>query len=365
MSLPPCFPHHPGADPSGLAQIAARLASGPVLALRQAGNGGNSRLYRVETETGPCALKLYPPRGIGGPDRLGHERAALSFLHTHGAAVPRLLGSDPDADAALLEWIDGVRPTANVLGPPLTAMIAFLERLHGLRHASGAAELPQAVEACPSAAELLRQIEVRRPRLAQVAEAPGNGGLARLLGEALTPAFARLRTRLDTLYDRAGLAPDRTVPLHGLTLSPSDFGLHNALCRPDGTIVFLDFEYFGWDDPVKLVADTLWHPGMQLSGDGRGRFLTAAEAIYGTDPAFPVRLAAQVGFFGLRWCLIVLSDFLPERWAHRVHAGAGGSWEDAKRIQMAKAEALLDRVVHILDVDPMDWPAAFNSAGND
>ena len=35
------------------------------------------------------------------------------------------------------------------------------------------------------------------------------------------------------------------------TLSPSDFGFHNALRTPAGTMVFLDFEYFGWDDPAK------------------------------------------------------------------------------------------------------------------
>ena len=32
-------------------------------------------------------------------------------------------------------------------------------------------------------------------------------------------------------------------------LSPSDFGIHNALRRRGGHLVFLDFEYLGWDDP--------------------------------------------------------------------------------------------------------------------
>ena len=48
-------------------------------------------------------------------------------------------------------------------------------------------------------------------------------------------------------------------------LSPSDFGFHNAILKESGDLVFLDFEYFGRDDPVKLMADFIWHPGMKLS----------------------------------------------------------------------------------------------------
>lgn len=361
MSPTPCSHPPSGADAPGLAQVAASLAGSPVQSLRQAGHGGNSRLYRVETEDGVRALKLYPPRGADGRDRLAHERAGLGFLHRHGAPVPRLLGADPEAGAALLEWVDGPPPPE---GEGCDAMIGFLKHLHGLRHAPDAAGLPQAVEACPSAAELLRQIEGRRIRLAMVAEEPENGDLARLLDERFDPAAGRLRDRLSRLYDLARIDVQTPTARRNLTLSPSDFGLHNALSRADGSIVFIDFEYFGWDDPVKLVADTLWHPGMRLSAATRSRFLKAAGTVYGNDPGFAVRLASQIGFFGLRWCLIVLSDFLPERWAHRAGAGADGTWTDARRIQAEKANALLDRVSCILSIDPMDWPAAFHRAGH-
>ena len=53
----------------------------------------------------------------------------------------------------------------------------------------------------------------------------------------------------------------RSFPQRLRVLSPSDFGFHNALRRPDGTIVFVDFEYFGWDDPAKMMADAMLHPG--------------------------------------------------------------------------------------------------------
>ena len=46
-------------------------------------------------------------------------------------------------------------------------------------------------------------------------------------------------------------------------LSPSDIGFHNTLkCR--NKIFFIDFEYFGLDDPIKITSDFIIHPGNNL-----------------------------------------------------------------------------------------------------
>ena len=37
-------------------------------------------------------------------------------------------------------------------------------------------------------------------------------------------------------------------------------------------LTFVDFEYFGWDDPVKLTADMLLHPGTPVAAELRSRF---------------------------------------------------------------------------------------------
>ena len=62
----------------------------------------------------------------------------------------------------------------------------------------------------------------------------------------------------------AAKAPvEAELPVEQRTLSPSDFGFHNALRRPDGRVVFLDLEYFGWDDPAKMISDFLLHPALE------------------------------------------------------------------------------------------------------
>ena len=118
---------------------------------------------------------------------------------------------------------------------------------------------------------------------------------------------------------------------------PSDFGFHNALRDESGRLTFIDFEYFGWDDPVKLTADVMLHPGTPVATELRSRFRIAAEKLYGDDPDFAVRLAAFHPLFGLRWVLILLNEFHPERWRGRVLAGASDGWAEAKKAIAGRA----------------------------
>ena len=62
-----------------------------------------------------------------------------------------------------------------------------------------------------------------------------------------------MRSRIVAGALKAGTVLDQAI---GRTIiSPSDFGFHNTLVRPDGELQFLDFEYAGFDDPAKLVGD--------------------------------------------------------------------------------------------------------------
>ncbi|CAA7614519.1 phosphotransferase [Magnetospirillum sp. SS-4] len=311
---------------------AARLARTPVRAIRPGGRGGNNRLERVEAEDGRSfALKSYPRTTGDARDRLGVEFAALSFLAANGIVeVPAALARDDEAGQGLYEWIEGV-PVDSPAAADVDAALAFAARLHALRHAAAAARLPWASEACVSGAELIRQAESRLVRLRQVAA--GHPGLGDLLEAGIAPILQQSAEAVTF----GPLAPECR------TLSPADFGFHNALRRPDGSLAFLDFEYFGWDDPVKLAAEFPLHPGQSLDETLRARWREGIARVYEDVPEFHGRLAAFRPLFVARWALIVLNEFLPERWARRVAAGETDG--AAARIrQLAKAAALLERV---------------------
>jgi hypothetical protein len=356
-------------DADGVAVALQALLEAPVQRIHRWPGGGNNRLYQVTAADRRLALKSYGPVGDPGSDRLLRETAALSFLERHGVTVvPTVVAVDRTARLALYGWIDGTPVSREPLGRQggdLPDMIRFILALRDLGRQPDASGLAQAAEACLDAKTLVDQIRARVSTLMAVPDEPALSGF---LSDGLRPALAAAEHRLQTLYRIGGLAVDDLLPQERCILSPSDFGFHNALRRTDGRLAFLDFEYFGWDDPVKLLADTLWHPAYRLSTDEQWLWVDGlANALGPSDPALSLRLNALFPLYGLRWCAILLNEFLPVRWHRRLHATAqagtrpgvsatpeadatasAADWTAAKAVQLAKALGWLAEVRRLL-----------------
>jgi hypothetical protein len=325
-----------------VAPIAARLAGRPVRALEPVRAGGNNRLFAVACDDGTrFALKQYPRQASDPRDRLATEFGALQFMRRHGLTqVPAALASDAVSGFALYDWVDGRPPVAS--DTAVDAAIAFAGMLRSLGGQDGASELPDASEACFSPATIVAQVDRRlavlrsaaasQPALAAFLDGPYGAAAARAIGYARQLC---LDHRLD--FD---VAIDPALRC----LSPSDFGFHNALERPDGRIVFLDFEYFGWDDPVKLTGDFMLHPGMNLPDHLGRRFREGMMRLFGDEGGFATRLQACLPLYALRWTMILLNEFLPDRWARRVMAGVEGEREQILARQLDKARAMIARI---------------------
>ncbi len=258
--------------------------------------------------------------------------------------TPRLLGSDARQQASILEFLPGeqVQP-ANASRADLECLAAFLVSLYRLARVPAASSLPVASEAVFTLAELLETITLRLDRLRQVEEkTPAQRALAHFLREEFEPALQTISAWAAEQLDLHGCGSD-PLPLPARTLSPSDFGFHNALRSPDGRMVFVDFEYFGWDDPAKSLSDFLLHPGMALTVEQRGWFLQAMLAGMGRDHALVPRLRVACVLYGLKWVMILLNEFVPEHLARRLFADPSLRSEELQRLQLSKAREMLAR----------------------
>ncbi|MBV8600433.1 MAG: phosphotransferase, partial [Candidatus Eremiobacteraeota bacterium] len=283
---------------------------------------------------GTYALKGYRRSADDPRDRLGAEIAGLAYAASVlPGSVPEIVGADRTAGVAAYEWIEG-EPVSEVGAAEIEEALALAAALHRGRTIPLAGSFPAASEAILRPADLRTQLFSRLERLSQVASSEPE--LEQLLSGRLRPALARFEPALADV--RPPTAGERT-------LSPSDFGFHNAL-RREGRLVFLDFEYFGWDDPAKLVCDFLWHPGMTLGPGERRQFLAGATDAFKEGISFVSRLHAYEPLIALRWAAIVLGEFLPEVWERRKYAGraAPADHASAKQRQLAKARAILDRL---------------------
>ena len=319
-------------------EVAGALIGGAVEVSRLSSAGRNSRIWKVRSGERAFALKQYPPLGDDPRDRLATEAGALRLMERCCFdQVPRVLGVDGKRGYALLSWVDGSHVT-DIRDDDIDAAIDFLAAVHRLRLTEWAIEQPPASEACLSGREIERQITARAARLRACPDEPQLiDFIDDFLDQVMRPLIQKARAQLaSTNLDFAA-----ELPQEWCSLVPSDFGFHNSLRRSDGSLAFVDFEYFGWDDPVKLTADILLHPGSVLSALQRRRFRNAALRLYGEDPAFAVRLRAFAPLFGLRWVLILLNEFIPERWQRRVLAGNASDWGEAKARQLVRARQFL------------------------
>lgn len=318
-------------------EIGARLAGAPVLKVQRVGGGRNSRVFRITTSKGIFALKQYPPLTDDPRDRLATETRALDWLAEHGVdVVPRVIVGDRATNCALLSWVDGVL-VAEVGANDVDQAAAFLGAVERLRRSFEFPSPQLASEACLSGAEIERQISARMSRLIAL---DGEPALKAFLSAEFNDRLQRLLTKAKSSLSAAGFSFDDELPRERRTLVPSDFGFHNALRDPRGRLTFIDFEYFGWDDPVKLASDTLLHPGLPMASAMRSRLRSAMLDLYANDPGFPARFAAFFPLFGLRWVLILLNEFHPERWRGRVLAGEKDGWREVKERKLHAARAM-------------------------
>ena len=324
----------------------ARLAGGTPLSMSALGGGRNSQVFRLDMEDGRAlALKAYF-RHAGDPrDRLGTEFRALTFLWEQGIrCVPQPLAFDTVAGLGLFEFIEGIQQKVPS-DADVDAAWRFLVTLKTLSTVPSAQRLPNASEAHFSLQIVAEHIENRLARLTNVdLELAEASGLSQFLDSDLVPAWRGLLDDCRQGCRRSGLSFEAPLPQAQRTLSPSDFGFHNALKRQEG-MVFLDFEYFGWDDPAKMLADFLLHPGMELSLGHRQRFaaglldhMELEHLAQRTRLCFPL--------FGIKWCLILLNEFLKGPLDRRTFADPElRSAEERQAQQLGKARLKLRQLL--------------------
>jgi hypothetical protein len=333
------------------------LLKTPVRSVDRIGRSGNSKVFRVVCVDGSrYAAKFYFQRTMDGLDRLEVEFSSLGFLWASGErCVPQPHAADRRTQVAVYQYVDGAAIDPSLVSESdIEQAVRFATRLKWLAALGTAEPLPRAAEACFSFSELHQNILRRLDRLQAVhGEGASYAGLRRFLSQSFAPALDAMVERAKTQIDAAAWSTE--LQRREWTLSPSDFGFHNALRRADGSIVFLDFEYFGKDDPAKMIADFVLHPAMELSKSAKHSYTQRMLACFSGDRGLTCRLALNYPLFGLKWCMILLNEFVPTFLERREFAvDAGTDREEVRMRQLIKSERMLDRTMNELE-DFSSW----------
>lgn len=314
-----------------------------VFRLEPLAGGGNNRVLRVESAAGPVVLKAYF-RHVDDPrDRLRADFGFGSFAWRVGArALPQPLASDPVAGMAVYEFVTGRKlAPGEVTSAHVAEAASFFRAINEHRRDPGATDMPEASEACFSVADHVACVDRRVVRLAGIdAASPLGREATDMVTRRIVPAWKRVR---ESVSAAAGTAADEPLAEGDRCLSPSDFGFHNAILATDGRLRFLDFEYAGHDDPAKMACDFFCQPAVPVPREHLPVFVAAIAGLWESPSAFRRRVELLLPVYELKWCCIMLNEFLPAD-GRRTFAGVGGDRDARRAAQLSKVNAALDRL---------------------
>jgi hypothetical protein len=315
-----------------------------ALQVRPGASGGNSRVFFVMLDGRTLVAKQYFRHPSDVRDRLQAEWAFLQYAAGAGiGCVPRPVARDNASGIGVYEYVAGRNLTPeDVSGTRVQEAAAFFRALNEPARRHAAASLAAASEACFSIAEHVAMVDGRISRLATISRSSDEDLAARTFAGLLEERWHEVRAGIMGATRAAGHDPGAEVEER--CISPSDFGFHNALLRDTGELCFLDFEYAGWDDPAKMAGDFFAHPGVPVPHEHFDAFTKAAMGFSRHAAALEARARLLEPVFRIKWCCIVLNEFVPEAAQRRRFALPGADAAAAKRRQLDKARGLLASV---------------------
>ncbi len=359
MTSSPFSPTGQEPAPPGAAALLATAGVEGSFQLHALAGGANNRVFRVDVDDKAAAdaahrrllLKSYFSHPDDPRDRLATEFAFARFAWERGIrALPQPIALSPEDDLGLYEFIDGRAfspadlsdQATEIADRAINAALEFYDALNRHKGHPDAANLGAASEACFSLQDHLAQVDRRLQRLQGIDRAAAvHDDAMCFVTRELAPAWSDAAQTVRAGAKRWDLPLDAPLAGEQRCLSPSDFGFHNAIIDPAGVVRFFDFEYAGWDDPAKMVGDFFRQVKVPVP---RRRLASFAEAVCASD-AQGERLHRRIQLlfpvFQLKWCCILLNEFLPTSAASRRFAGASDDVVQQKQLQLKKAQAML------------------------
>jgi hypothetical protein len=316
--------------------------------------GGNNRVYKLFFVNGDIFLlkEYFSDRG-DVRSRLKTEFSFLSFLWDHGIfAIPKPYACSYEHNLGLFQFIEGgaVR-CEDITFKMVEELLSFFSAINNIRTLSDAFLLPDASEACFSIHEHLNIIQKRIDKLSTIEVISDIDEMAfKFISGKLRPKWQRLS---DQIRKEVGDVPyiSERLPDKMKVLSPSDFGFHNALMKTDKTLAFIDFEYAGWDDPVKTICDLFCQPKIPLDLSFFDSVVTSIiHSAGGESNVLIPRIHLLFPAYQVKWCCILLNDFLPVGEKRRNFSNPEIKSGPRKEVQLEKAIRLFKTITEELKI---------------
>ncbi len=298
--------------------------------------GGNNKLFCLHSGTSKLLLKIY--NSHDDRQRLKREFQAYSFLNSNGFdCLPKAYFKDNEQNYGIYSFeIGKSKPANEVTKQDLDKMVSFIVSLQNIKQDTVNEKFLPGVMACFSFQDYLNNIYYRIDKFQSSIK---KEGLSEHVKQLLQDDYLKQINDLiqGVIKDYSQDELKTPIKQQNRRLSPVDFGPHNTIFKDDGKLIFVDFEYFGWDDPNRLTGDFVNHDQtLGISEEKKKYFLDKYQQLTTIDDEIIQRLETVKKLIAIEWLTVYLSSLASDKIQIRKFADTDFNEEEYIRRQVTK-----------------------------
>ncbi len=268
--------------------------------------GGNNQVYLLSGHKRYILKRYFKEE----KERLKTEYSFLKLVWQYNIKkVPEPVLYNVEDNFAIYEYIKGRRLDKNkITKEQIKKSIRFLALINTNenKNSKRAVSLPYASEACQSKKDHIEIVVKRMGNLLHIDQDDAVSKTAEMfISSSLYPYWEKIRTHV---LNQADI--EKKLLKKEQIISPSDFGFHNAILRDNKDICFIDFEYAGWDDPVKMICDFFCQPEIPVPFKFFDYFIGETNKIIKPSYDLEKKVKLLLPLHRIKWCCIMLNVFL-------------------------------------------------------
>tara|TARA_A100001015_G_scaffold283331_1_gene348544 strand:- start:2483 stop:3469 length:987 start_codon:yes stop_codon:yes gene_type:complete len=276
-------------------------------------SGKNNKIYKINVDKKIVILKSY-----FGEKKLRIKKELQFYRYLNQQKIKNVvtpIAFELNKNFLILPYIDGNK-IRKIEDKHIIKISNFINKINKKKNFK---KLDLAVEGIKNRKKYISICYNRIKKLKLVSKRSViNKKLQYFLNQEIIPTFKILKKKLNekNILDKV----DYKLYKKDMIISPSDFGFHNVI-ESNKKLIFFDFEYSGYDDPVKLVCDFYCQPNKKISLEQKEKFKNSIIKKFKNYEKIDYLISQLLPLHYLKWCCIILNEFIPSKLSIRNHAG--------------------------------------------
>ena len=281
----------------------SRLGYKKISSIKEIREGVNSNVYKVKVNNIFLILKFFNNKN---KSRIKREILFYNFLNKiKNKQVIRPISFNLKLNMAVYPYIKGSK-IKKIKNTHVKELSDFLNQINKKRILYKTL-IPLAIDGIRNRLEHFKLCEKKINQIKLIKfENVINKDLNNFLINKLIPKFNEIKKK----YKKNKLQKLLSIKLSKkkMIISPSDFGFHNII-QSKKKLFFIDFEFAGYDDPVKLICDFYCQPDQTLSSYQKRMFIKKISFQNYSLKELDLNTKFFLPFHKIKWCCIILNIF--------------------------------------------------------